>query len=97
MQGMGVVVTGPGRLDAGLLPPLPPASSTVNLDVTALCALVSEISNGNPQRPELREWASRVVHWQVFMQNRSHFIVEALLGCSHKLFLCYFALPLEKC
>ena len=62
---MGVVVTGPGAFDPALLPPMPPNPTTVNLDVTTLCALVSEVSNGNPRRPELQQWARKVVHWQV--------------------------------
>ena len=62
---MGVVVTGPGRFDPALLPPMPPDPATVNLNVTTLCALVSEVSNGDPTRPELQQWAQRVVHWQV--------------------------------
>ena len=65
VQAMGVVVTGPGRFDPALLPPMPAAPATANLDVTTLCALVSEVSNGDPRRPELQEWAQRVVHWRV--------------------------------
>ena len=65
LQAMGVIVTGPGTFDPALLPPTPPDSSTVNLDVTTLCALVSEVSNGDPRRPELQQWAQRVAHWQV--------------------------------
>lgn len=65
VQAMGVVVTGPGRFDPALLPPMPPAPTTVNLDVTTLCALVSEVSHGDPTRPELQQWAQRVVHWRV--------------------------------
>ena len=65
MQAMGVVVTGPGAFDPALLPPMPPDPTAVNLDVTTLCALVSEVSNGDPRRPELQQWAQRVVHWQV--------------------------------
>lgn len=64
LQAMGVVVTGPGRFDPTLLPPMPPAPTTVNLDVTTLCAMVSEVSNGDPRRPDLQQWAQRVVHWQ---------------------------------
>lgn len=65
LQAMGVVVTGPGAFDPTLLPPKPPDPSTVNLDVTTLCALVSEVSNSDPRRPDLQQWAQRVVHWQV--------------------------------
>lgn len=65
VQARGVVVTGPGRFDPALLPPMPSAATAVNLDVTTLCALVSEVSNGDPTRPELQQWAQRVVHWRV--------------------------------
>ena len=65
VQAMGVIVTGPGRFDPTLLPSMPSAPTTVNLDVTTLCALVSEVSNGDPSRPELQQWAQKVAHWQV--------------------------------
>jgi hypothetical protein len=43
--------------------PQPP--SITNLDVTSLCALVSEVSWGDPHSPQLQAWAARTVHWRV--------------------------------
>ena len=62
---MGVLVSGPGLFDPALLPPMPPAPSVTNLDVTTLCALVSEVSHADPKGPELQAWAQRVAHWRV--------------------------------
>ena len=65
VQTMGVVVSGPGRFDLALLPPMPAMPKVANLDVTTLCALVSEVSHTDPAEPQLQAWAQRVVHWQV--------------------------------
>lgn len=62
---MGVRVSGPGLFDPALLPPMPPAPNVTNLDVTTLCALVSEVSHADSNGPELQAWAQRVTHWQV--------------------------------
>jgi hypothetical protein len=62
---MGVLVSGPGPFDPALLPPMPPAPRVTNLDVTTLCALVSEVSHADPKGPELQAWAQRVTHWRV--------------------------------
>ena len=64
-QAMGVLVSGPGSFECALMPPTPPPPTVTNLDVTTLCALVSEVSNGDPKRPALQAWAQRVTHWQV--------------------------------
>lgn len=47
------------------LPLPPPEPKVVNLDVTTLCALVSDVCNGDTERSEIEDWASRVTHWQV--------------------------------
>ncbi|KAK9834617.1 hypothetical protein WJX74_005807 [Apatococcus lobatus] len=68
LRAMGATVTGPGPLDAGLLPaaPLPPAAT--NLDVTTLCGLVSEASHcrhGDGSTVDaVQQWAACVSHWQ---------------------------------
>jgi hypothetical protein len=47
--------------------PVPQPPSVTNLDVTSLCALVSEVSWGDPHSPQLQAWAARTVHWRVSM------------------------------
>ncbi len=47
------------------LPPPPPAPASTNLDVTTMCALVSELSHGGAQDPDVELWAARTVHWVV--------------------------------
>ncbi|DBA72354.1 TPA: hypothetical protein ACH3X2_010511 [Trebouxia sp. C0005] len=64
LTAMGVLVSGPGLFDPALLPPMLPAPSVSNLDVTTLCALVSEVSHADPKGPELQAWAQRVAHWR---------------------------------
>uniref|UniRef100_A0A383WBF6 DUF1308 domain-containing protein n=1 Tax=Tetradesmus obliquus TaxID=3088 RepID=A0A383WBF6_TETOB len=62
LRAMGVAVAdGPGSV-AALPVPQPP--SITNLDVTSLCALVSEVSWGDPHSPQLQAWAARTVHWR---------------------------------
>ena len=65
VQAMGVLVSGPGRFDVSILPAMPAAPDTVNMDVTTLCALVSEVSNGDAFGADLQQWAQQVTHWQV--------------------------------
>ena len=43
---------------------LPPKPTTVNLDATTLCALVSSVSNEDPRQERLVQWSQRNVHWQ---------------------------------
>jgi hypothetical protein len=45
--------------------PVPQPPSVTNLDATSLCALVSEVSWGDPHSPQLQAWAARTVHWRV--------------------------------
>ena len=56
-----------GQTDFSLqLPPAPPPIQYANLDVTTMCALVSEVSNGGAvggETPEVRAWAERISHW----------------------------------
>lgn len=81
---MGVLVSGPGPFNPALLPPMPPGPSVTNLDVTTLCALVSEVSHADPKGPELQSWAQRVTHWQVstrHLDNLLH-LVELDWHCS---------------
>lgn len=47
------------------LPPPPPAPASTNLDVTTMCALVSELSHGGAHDPHVEQWAQRTVHWVV--------------------------------
>eukprot|EP00873_Tetraselmis_striata_P006691 jgi/Tetstr1/426955/TSEL_017168.t1 len=47
-------------------PPRPPPPAYANLDVTAMCALVSEVANGGAESggtPEVLAWAARISHW----------------------------------
>jgi hypothetical protein len=46
------------------LPPPPPPPDAVNLDVTTLCALVSEVSHRPPGDAAIDAWAARTVHWR---------------------------------
>lgn len=62
---MGVLVSGPGRLDASLLPEPQAAPQRTNLDVTTLCAMCSEVTNGGLRSKEVQEWAAQTSHWQV--------------------------------
>lgn len=64
LSAMGVLVSGPGRFDVSILPAMPAAPDTVNMDVTTLCALVSEVSNGDAFGADLQQWAQQVTHWQ---------------------------------
>lgn len=50
---------------ASMLPAPPPEPAAVNLDVTTLCAMVSEVCNSDVTRPDIQQWAARVSHWQV--------------------------------
>lgn len=68
-------VTGPGALLETRLPQPPPEPEVVNLDVTTMCALVSEVCNGDTERPHIMAWASKVTHWQVL-----HICVAILRG-----------------
>jgi hypothetical protein len=43
---------------------MPPAPLEVNLDATALCALVSSVSNEDALQPHFVEWAEANTHWQ---------------------------------
>ena len=48
------------------LPPAPPEIRYANLDVTTMCALVTEVSNGGAVgggTPEVKAWAQRISHW----------------------------------
>ena len=65
LQAMGVLVSGPGQFDSALLPPMPLLPSVTNLDVTTLCALVSEVSHADTSNPVLQQWAQKTKHWQV--------------------------------
>lgn len=69
LRAMGAIVTGPGPLDEDLLPPPPPPPAAINLDVTTLCGLVSEVSHcrhGDGSTVNaVQQWAARVSHWQV--------------------------------
>lgn len=40
-------------------------NNVTNLDVTTLCALVSEVSWRDPYCDELQAWGARTVHWKV--------------------------------
>jgi hypothetical protein len=41
------------------------ANNVTNLDVTTLCALVSEVTWRDPQSETLKSWAARTSHWRV--------------------------------
>ncbi|PNH09654.1 hypothetical protein TSOC_003655 [Tetrabaena socialis] len=45
------------------LPPPPPPPAVTNLDVTAMCALVSDLSHGGAEDAGVERWAQRTVHW----------------------------------
>eukprot|EP00891_Asterochloris_glomerata_P000584 jgi/Astpho2/584/Aster-x0025 len=71
LSGIGVHVTGPGALHASMLPAPPPEPVAVNLDVTTLCAMVSEVCNSDVTHPDIQQWAVRVSHWQLPAQPGS--------------------------
>lgn len=56
------VASGPGSLAAvcGVT-----CNNVINLDVTTLCALVSEVSWRDPDSEALQAWAARTSHWRV--------------------------------
>ena len=56
---------------ASMLPSPPPEPGAVNLDVTTLCAMVSEVCNSDVRHPDIQQWAARVTHWQVRYQLTS--------------------------
>lgn len=75
MQEMGVIVSGPGDFHSASLPPVTVLPAICNLDVTTLCALISEVSHGDPLRPALQHWAQRVTHWKVTMLFLPHYLL----------------------
>ena len=64
LQEMGVLVSGPGPLLPSSLPVPPPPPPRTNLDVTALCALCSEVCNGGVDSPQVAAWAAGISHWE---------------------------------
>jgi len=46
LREQGALVAGPGPLGEAVLASVPPAPAAANLDITTLCALVSELSHG---------------------------------------------------
>ncbi len=74
---MGILVAeGPGAL--ATLPPPGPLPPVANLDVTTMCALVSEVSHGGCDLPAVEEWSRRNVHWRecVLAERRSPVLQE---------------------
>lgn len=57
-----------GLLSLGDIPRCPPPPLIVNLDVTSMCALVSEVSHGGPTNSAVCEWAQRISHWEECLQ-----------------------------
>ena len=76
---------------AGMLPAPAPEPAAVNLDVTTLCAMVSEVCNSDAAHPDVQQWAARVTHWQVrcyFPRSVSHLPVDGsplALPADHRL------------
>jgi len=63
LENLGVVVIeDKGVLDVSLLPECPTMIDRVNLDVTTLCSLVSEVSNGGAGSKEVDLWAKAHPH-----------------------------------
>jgi hypothetical protein len=60
------VANGPGSLAplCGVV-----GNNVTNLDVTTLCALVSEVTWRDPHCEALQAWASRTIHWKVGPQR----------------------------
>ena len=50
------------------IPAAPPPSGVTNLDVTAICALISEVSYEGPQNPEVVRWSQGNKHLQVCVE-----------------------------
>ncbi|GMH40966.1 hypothetical protein BSKO_08870 [Bryopsis sp. KO-2023] len=57
----------PPTLEGVPEPPEPP--TIANLDVTSMCALVSEVSHGGVENALVTQWAQRVSHWQDSLEN----------------------------
>ena len=65
LRDMGILVSNGVGIDSLTLPNPPPPPSATNLDVTALCALCSEVCNGELNSPEIAAWASNKPHLKV--------------------------------
>ena len=68
------------------LPKPPPPPSATNLDVTALCALCSEVCNGIPDSPEIEAWADHKPYLKVSRNNC--LITQQILSTDELEFAC---------
>jgi hypothetical protein len=53
------------------LPAPPPEPSTVNLDTTTMCALVSQVSWSAPEDPAITAWSQRAATWRQCVQEEA--------------------------
>eukprot|EP00210_Caulerpa_lentillifera_P008694 g8293.t1 len=63
------------------IPAAPGDPEIVNLDVTTLCALVSEVSHSGPRNSLVIQWAKKVSHWQRCLEQEEE---DPLLPHLHK-------------
>lgn len=61
-----------GKLNVTALPTPPPMPQATNLDVTALCALCSEVSNSSPDCPRITVWAEQKTYFEVRWEAEQH-------------------------
>lgn len=71
---------GPSCLHGIPGPPEPPMLA--NIDVTSMCALVSEVSHGRGESALVRQWAERVDHWKECLEVNQKKEPEIVLCCS---------------
>lgn len=85
----------------GLRPPPPPA--VTNLDVTTLCALVSEVSYADPHSAVMTEWAAQTTHWQVGSHTGVVSLSLLLVCCLKRLtnscwvYKCWLGMGIQQC
>ncbi|GAX81285.1 hypothetical protein CEUSTIGMA_g8717.t1 [Chlamydomonas eustigma] len=80
LQAMGILVA--EGVDAlTTLPPAPAAPRVANLDVTTMCALVSEVCHAELEDLRLEAWSERNIHWrECWLEERNESRVMMLIG-----------------
>ncbi|KAK9846282.1 hypothetical protein WJX81_000926 [Elliptochloris bilobata] len=63
LRQQGVLAAGPGPLDPEILSSLPPPPTIANLDITAMCSLVSGLSHGAKHAPAASDLAPVQKRW----------------------------------
>ena len=59
----GVLVAGPGPLSADIVGSVPPLPTIANLDITAMCSMVSELSHGAALASDAAVQAALATRW----------------------------------